>query len=617
MLHYVFNWVEESLNIIINDFQFINYLFCLIPIDQSDIFIECTTILEDLLTIKTKSMLDLKKIPILKRVVTHCSDSQFPFLCRVIAVIMSDNEITKPANDTLKAHDEWLQNSPNNAIGDSNQKFLIHLNSFPKRLIELSMRDIESADNVWEKRENLQSWVASTYVTQNSVNLLRQSLEQIFDADYNRNSAQRNPDEPTPLLKLKIHNEKMYKIEALFILTLLLCGNYKDEVQKHVSKLNLIPGLNKLFKNFIWKSENNDEPPLMQPPNEDCSADTALKVQFLRLVHSVCDHHPNKYLLLSRNELEELKHNNNDNPNIDKIIESNLHCAESEGLLSNILSAMKEAEETSTLRFWIARAVESFLRGPTCKQDQIFYLKRGILDHLLHLLLDIQTSAEVSQGHFDLLAELMKFNESAFKAFEDAVINGDRFDNFMNLAADSLVDSNMFIRCATLTFHKFQRENVNVGESKLLNYMSKQEIRADLIAKLIELITPDTLNQENVSCLNTSLVFMITARRERTLPYYLHELSRRRNSQGVPLLQNYQELLEFWLCHYSLTFKEKDCQSLEQGTGIEFSEWTSTVKILLGKQPPDDDPNEPSLISYLPCKSDRSISRDKSVSRLT
>ena len=124
----------------------------------------------------------------------------------------------------------------------------------------------------------------------------------------------------------------------------------------------------------------------------------AFLVQFLRLVHSVCDHHPNKYLLLSRNELEELKHNNNDNPNIDKIIQSNLHCAESEGesiklavcdgffeinfsssvfqnlisgLLSNILSAMKEADETSTLRFWIARAVESFLRGPTCKQDQV------------------------------------------------------------------------------------------------------------------------------------------------------------------------------------------------------------------------------------------------------
>ena len=119
MLHYVFNWVEESQNIVTNDFQFINYLFCLIPINESDIFIECTTILglyfrtfqvfqtinvlEDLLTIKTKSMLDLKKIPILKEVVSSCSDAQFPFLCRVIAVIMSDNEITKPVNDTLKA----------------------------------------------------------------------------------------------------------------------------------------------------------------------------------------------------------------------------------------------------------------------------------------------------------------------------------------------------------------------------------------------------------------------------------------------------------------------------------------------------------------------------------
>ena len=43
-----------------------------------------------------------------------------------------------------------------------------------------------------------------------------------------------------------------------------------------------------------------------------------------------------------------------------------------------------------------------------------------------------------------------------------------------------------------------------------------------------------------------------------------------------------QELLEFWLSHYSLSVKEKDCQSLEQGTGINFDEWTSTVEILLG-----------------------------------
>ena len=207
-----------------------------------------TFVAEDLLTIKTKSMLDLKKIPILKEVVSSCSDAQFPFLCRVIAVIMSDNEITKPVNDTLKAHDEWLLNSTNHAIGDSNQKHLINLKKFVHRLIMLSMRGLNEAENVWRKKENLQSWVASTYVTTNSVNLLRQSLEQMYQEqnDLPRSEDPNGNPIPTPLDKLKIHNEKMYKIEALFILTLLLCGNYKDSVQRQVSKLSLIPGLNKV-----------------------------------------------------------------------------------------------------------------------------------------------------------------------------------------------------------------------------------------------------------------------------------------------------------------------------------------------------------------------------------
>ena len=81
--------------------HFFTNVYCLIFL-ECDVFIECTTVLEDLLTTKTKSMLDLKRIPILKSVVQSCSDSQFPFLCRVIAVIMSDNDNTKPANDTLK-----------------------------------------------------------------------------------------------------------------------------------------------------------------------------------------------------------------------------------------------------------------------------------------------------------------------------------------------------------------------------------------------------------------------------------------------------------------------------------------------------------------------------------
>ena len=65
----------------------------------------------------------------------------------------------------------------------------------------------------------------------------------------------------------------------------------------------------------------------------------------------------------------------------------------------------------------------------------------------------------------------------------------------------------MFVRCATLTFHKFQAENVQMSDSRLLNYMSNKEVRANLIAKLIELITPDTLNQVMFSYLDLTIFF--------------------------------------------------------------------------------------------------------------
>lgn len=53
----------------------------------------------------------------------------------------------------------------------------------------------------------------------------------------------------------------------------------------------------------------------------------------------------------------------------------------------------------------------------------------------------------------------------------------------------------MFIRCATLTFHKFQTENVFIEKSRLLDYIGDKFTRSKLVSQLVELITPDTLNQ--------------------------------------------------------------------------------------------------------------------------
>lgn len=104
MLHYVFNWVEVSSNVVVNDEQFIHFLFVLIPVaSHHDVFIECTTVLEDVLAQKTKSMLELKKIQILKDVVqvkillkstcfenrlfSHVQPLNFPFYAALLPLL--------------------------------------------------------------------------------------------------------------------------------------------------------------------------------------------------------------------------------------------------------------------------------------------------------------------------------------------------------------------------------------------------------------------------------------------------------------------------------------------------------------------------------------------------
>ena len=54
-------------------------------------------------------------------------------------------------------------------------------------------------------------------------------------------------------------------------------------------------------------------------------------------------------------------------------------CTGSRGLLTKIVDVMKQEPTTSTFRFWLARAVESYLRGSTSFCDQVFLLRRGLL----------------------------------------------------------------------------------------------------------------------------------------------------------------------------------------------------------------------------------------------
>ncbi|MEQ2187600.1 hypothetical protein GOODEAATRI_006343, partial [Goodea atripinnis] len=78
-------------------------------------------------------------------------------------------------------------------------------------------------------------------------------------------------------------------------------------------------------------------------------------------------------------------------------------------------------------------------------------------------------------------------------------------------------------------------------------------------------------SNENVSCLNTSLVILMLARRKAKLPFYLNALREKEYTEKYPgcLLNNFHNLLRFWQRHY--LNKDKDSTCLENVSSPSFA----------------------------------------------
>ena len=149
---------------------------------------------------------------------------------------------------------------------------------------------------------------------------------------------------------------------------------------------------------------------------------------------------------------------------------------------------------------------------------------------------------------------------------------------------------------------------------------------------MINIININNLSQENVSCLNTTLIVLMLANRKKILPKYLLAIkaksiemlmdndlfrvntfannspttssntiqsgstspsSNAASSPPLDIVTNFRDLLIFWQSHYLQ--KDKDCGGLEQNSRIDFSYWKETVELLLDPNPK----NEWSLNFYL------------------
>ncbi|XP_036605513.1 short transient receptor potential channel 4-associated protein isoform X3 [Trichosurus vulpecula] len=523
--------------------DFVLFLFTLMTNRKT--FLQTATLIEDILGVK-KEMIRLEDIPNLATLVSSFDQQQLANFCRILAVTISELDTGSDDKHTLLAKNAQQKKNLGPTRAEINQ---------------------ESSD---------ESGVANT----SSRTQLPQSM--------------------------KIMHEIMYKLEVLYVLCVLLMGRQRNQVHKMIAEFKLIPGLNNLFDKLIWRKHSTSTLVLHgHNQNCDCSPDITLKIQFLRLLQSFSDHHENKYLLLNSQELNELsaislKANI---PEVDAVVNTDrsLVCDGKRGLLTRLLQVMKKEPTESSFRFWQARAVESFLRGATSYADQMFLLKRGLLEHILYCIVDSECkSRDVLQSYFDLLGELMKFNIDAFKRFNKYINTDEKFQVFLSQINSSLVDSNMLVRCITLSLDRFENQSdmkvVHVlSECRLLSYMYQMSNRTTFLFRLINIIHVQTLTQENVSCLNTSLVILMLARRKDKLPGYLNALQKMEYDEKYPgfILNNFHSLLRFWQQHY--LHKDKDSTCLENSSCISFTYWKETVSILLSP----DRTSPCALVSYI------------------
>ncbi|KAJ8794272.1 hypothetical protein J1605_003229 [Eschrichtius robustus] len=555
--------------------DFVIFLFTLMTSKKT--FLQTATLIEDILGVK-KEMIRLDEVPNLSSLVSNFDQQQLANFCRILAVTISEMDTGNDDKHTLLAKN--AQQKKSLSLGPSaaeiNQAALLSIPGFVERLCKLATRKVSESTGTASFLQELEEWY--TWLDNALVldALMRVANE---ESEHNQGASEENGLPHTSARtqlpqSMKIMHEIMYKLEVLYVLCVLLMGRQRNQYEPRV-----LLG--------TWGLPSTTSSTL---------AETGFFASSLGW---------NKYLLLNNQELNELsaislKANI---PEVEAVLNTDrsLVCDGKRGLLTRLLQVMKKEPAESSFRFWQARAVESFLRGTTSYADQMFLLKRGLLEHILYCIVDSECkSRDVLQSYFDLLGELMKFNVDAFKRFNKYINTDAKFQVFLKQINSSLVDSNMLVRCVTLSLDRFENQvDMKVAEvlseCRLLAYISQVPTQMSFLFRLINIIHVQTLTQENVSCLNTSLVILMLARRKERLPLYLRLLQRMEHSKKYPgfLLNNFHNLLRFWQQHY--LHKDKDSTCLENSSCISFSYWKETVSILL-----NPDRQSPSaLVSYI------------------
>lgn len=123
------------------------------------------------------------------------------------------------------------------------------------------------------------------------------------------------------------------------------------------------------------------------------------------------------------------------------------------------------------------------------------------------------------------------------------------------------------------SFYFFLKIDFQLADNAILTYFDDFDRRIRYVCRMINTINIHNLSQENISCLNTTLVVLMLANKKDQLPKYLKAIKAKsiemvitNELNNLNAIQdpfcNFKDLLLFWQSHYLQ--KDKDCAGLEQ-----------------------------------------------------
>jgi hypothetical protein len=273
------------------------------------------------------------------------------------------------------------------------------------------------------------------------------------------------PRKARKLLQFQALMMAQHHVELIFVLCTLLSGRRKIFVQDRLHQLGMSKLLLQLHKKLSWGDPYfNEAMPIehVHGPGCQCNPESALRIQFLRLVHNFFDrdfvHNDIKRDLLSGEEQRLV------DEGADALMtEGRCIKAVDRGLMTHIVSTLCAEGPDSMYRFWLSSCVEAFLRG-SHGIYQLLVARNGLLAHVVRHVLNVGARAASNlQAAFDLLGEMLKYNPTNLHLF-CASMDEREFKDFMEIAMSNLVDSNVFLRGLLLTLYRLPKaEEASLG----------------------------------------------------------------------------------------------------------------------------------------------------------